>query len=131
MTLSRLASTLCFGAVAALASLPAAAADSGSTGSADDHFCIPTQNIRETRAIDAKTILVRMTPGNEYRKITLVNNCSGLTTQGFSYETSINKLCRSDALRVVEPVGATCMIERIDTISEAEAKALQDKKKRG
>ena len=106
-----------------LASLPARAAD--------DQFCIMTQNIRETRAIDDKTILVRMTPGKEWRKISLVNTCSGLRTQGFSYATSVNKLCKSDALRVIEPVGATCMIDKIETITEAQAKELENPKKPG
>jgi hypothetical protein len=96
---------------------------------ASDEFCIMTQNIRETRAIDDQTILVRMTPGKEWRKISLVNRCSGLKTQGFAYSTSINKLCKSDALRVIEPVGATCMIDRIETITEAEAKELENPKK--
>lgn len=106
-----------------LASLPANAAE--------DQFCIMTQNIRETRAIDDKTILVRMTPGKEWRKISLINTCSGLRTQGFSYSTSVNKLCKSDALRVIEPVGATCMIDKIETITEAQAKELENPKKPG
>lgn len=102
---------------------------SGPASAASDEFCIMTQNIRETRAIDDRTILVRMTPGKEWRKISLLNHCSGLRTQGFSYSTSVNKLCKSDALRVIEPVGATCMIDKIEQITEAQAKELENPKK--
>jgi hypothetical protein len=47
---------------------------------------------------------------------------------GFSHSTSTGDLCTSDPLRVIEPVGATCMIKQIVTISPAEAKLLQTKK---
>ena len=64
-----------------------------------------------------------------YKRIDLVNRCSGLKFQeGFSHATSTNDLCTTDPLRVLEPVGSTCMIEKIVTIDEAEAKLLMAKR---
>jgi hypothetical protein len=92
--------------------------------------CIRLQSIDQTPVIDNKTILVVMkgkTGG--YKRIDLVNNCSGLKIEGgFSHSTSINQLCTSDPLRVIGPVGSTCMIDKIVTIDEAEAKTLLAKK---
>lgn len=94
----------------------------------DTQQCIRLQYIDETPVIDNKTILVKMKPKG-FKRIDLVNKCSGLKLQGgFGFSTSINQLCTSDALHVLEPVGSTCMIQQIVTIDEAEAKALMAKR---
>lgn len=95
----------------------------------DTQQCIRLQDIDETPVIDNKTILVKMKARGGYKRIDLLNNCSGLKIQGgFAHETSINQLCTSDPLRVLEPIGATCMIDKIVTIDETEAKALLARK---
>ncbi len=94
----------------------------------DTQQCIRLQSIDETPVIDDKTILVRM-KGGDFKRIDLVNKCSGLKMQGgFSHSTSTNDLCTTDPLRVLEPIGATCLIEKIVTIDAAEAKALRARK---
>ena len=95
----------------------------------DTQQCIRLQYIDQTPVIDNKTILVKMKGKGSYKRIDLVNNCTGLKIEGgFSHSSSINQLCTSDALRVLDPIGSTCMIEKIVTIDEAEAKTLLAKK---
>jgi hypothetical protein len=115
-------------AVLASAILAAAAARAEGDQIGDTQQCIRLQYIDETPVIDNKTILVKM-KSKGYKRIDLLNRCSGLKIQGgFGYSTSINQLCTSDALHVLEPVGSICMIEKIVTIDEAEAKALLAKR---
>lgn len=96
------------------------------TAGAEAEFCIPLSQIDRTEVVDSRTILVRMVGGQQDRKITLVNRCPGLRFNGFAHETSINRLCKTDPLRVIETngVGATCVIEAITPITKAEADAL-------
>lgn len=111
-------------AVCATAVFAVGAARAEGENIGDTQQCIRLQYIDETPVIDNKTILVKM-KSKGYKRIDLLNNCSGLRIQGgFGYSTSINQLCKSDALKVLEPIGATCMIDQIVTIDEAEAKAL-------
>jgi len=96
----------------------------------DTQMCIESNRISSTQILNRKTILVKMSPGNGYKRIDLLNNCSTLDkTTGFAYDTSINKLCKQDALRVLDS-GQTCLIDKIVTIDAAEAKALQQRKKK-
>lgn len=88
--------------------------------------CIRLQAIDQTPVIDNKTILVEM-KGNKYKRIDLVNRCSGLKIEGgFSHSTSINQLCVQDTLRVLRS-GGICMIDKIVDITEEEAIALKAK----
>ncbi len=108
--------------------LAAAAVRAEGNDIGDTQQCIRLQYIDETPVIDNKTILVKMKPKG-FKRIDLVNKCSGLKIQGgFGFSTSINQLCTSDALHVLEPVGSICLIEKIVTIDEAEAKALMAKR---
>ncbi len=94
----------------------------------DTQQCIRLSYVDETPVIDDKTIAVRM-KGGGYKRIDLLNKCSGLKIQGgFSHSTSTNDLCTTDPLRVLEPVGATCLIDKIVTIDAAEYKELRKKK---
>lgn len=115
-------------AVLAGGMLAAAAVRAEGNDIGDTQQCIRLQYIDETPVIDNKTILVKMKPKG-FKRIDLVNKCSGLKIQGgFGFSTSINQLCTSDALHVLEPVGSICLIEKIVTIDEAEAKALMAKR---
>lgn len=94
----------------------------------DTQMCIESHRIQSTQVLDHKTILVRMTPGQGYKRIDIKNRCSTLDkSTGFAYDTSINKLCKQDSLKVLDS-GQICMIDQIVTIDETEAKALQRKK---
>jgi hypothetical protein len=118
-------------AFAALATgvLVAAAAKAEGENVGDTQMCVRLQYIDQTPVIDNKTILVKMKGRGGYKRIDLVNTCGGLKIQGgFSHSSSINQLCTSDPLRVLEPIGSTCMIDKIVTIDEAEAKMLLAKK---
>jgi len=86
--------------------------------------CIKLNNIRSTPVIDNKTILVELT-GRKFKRIDLMNRCPGLKIEGgFSYSTSINKLCIQDSLRVLNS-GGICMIDKIVDISKEQAKSLR------
>jgi hypothetical protein len=107
-----------------------ARADGGKVG--DTQMCVPLINIDHTQVIDNKTILIEMKGKGKYKRMDLMGSCPGLRMSGgFSHETSINQLCTSDPLHVIEThgVGATCMIKQIVTIDAAEAKKLQSKEK--
>ena len=94
----------------------------------DTQQCIRLTSIDETPVIDDKTIAVRM-KGGGYKRIDLLNKCSGLKLQGgFAHSTSTNDLCTTDPLRVLEPIGATCLIDKIVTIDKAEYTELRKKK---
>lgn len=111
-------------AVAALA--PAHAAQGDKVG--ETQQCIDLSDVEDSPAIDSKTILVKMRGRGNYKRIDLVRPCSGLDISGFAHSTSINKLCKSDALKVLQTAGQTCLIDQIVTIDEAEAKALQKRR---
>ena len=93
--------------------------------------CISLQRIDQTPIIDNKTILVDLRGGG-YKRIDIRNRCPGLKSEGrYTYSTSISKLCKQDALTVLSsdgsPIG-TCLIEKIVSIEDAEAKALLDRR---
>jgi hypothetical protein len=97
----------------------------------DTQMCVQLSRIDSTPVIDNRTILIKMRASNSYKRIDLVSACPGLRmANGFSHSTSTGDLCTTDPLRVIEPVGATCMIKQIVTISPEEAKALQTKDRR-
>lgn len=92
-------------------------------------MCIESAAMRRTPVIDSRTILVEMRGGARgYKRIDLKGSCPGLDRQtGFGFSTSINKFCIQDALHVLDG-GATCMIDKIVTIDEREAKELLARK---
>ncbi len=98
----------------------------------DLQMCVALRQIDDSRVIDDKTILLRMTSGTPYRRIDLDPACPGLRmADSFSSATSIGQLCRSDVIRVHEdPVGSQCVIDQIVIIDEAEAKTLLASRKR-
>ncbi len=98
----------------------------------DEQQCIRLAFIDETPVIDNQTILVEMKGDGGYKRIDLLNRCSGLKIEGgFGYSTSIDQLCKQDQLTVLR-AGTPCMIEKIVDITEEEADELMDRKyKRG
>lgn len=89
----------------------------------DTQMCIDTHHIRDTPVIDSKTILVKMrVPKDGYKRIDLIRKCPGLHDgTGFSYSTSLNKLCKQDSLIAIGSGGSHCLIDKIVTIDKAEA----------
>lgn len=73
--------------------------------------CLDVYRIKETRIIDNQTILFIMRGGNRYLN-RLPVSCSGLViADGFSYGTSIAKLCMQDSITILSPgstLGSTC-----------------------
>ena len=121
-----------FGAMLAFAAAgmtSAQAAQGDAVG--ETQMCVPLQQIDDRRVIDDRTILLKMVVGPTYKRIDLARDCSGLKAEGgFVSSTSISQLCRQDILRVTqEPFGSQCIIDKIVTIDEAEAKALMAKRK--
>jgi hypothetical protein len=96
----------------------------------ETQMCVPLQQISNRTIIDNRTIVLRMVGGPKYKRIDLARDCPGLKSAGgFASATSISRLCKQDILRVIEePMGSQCIIERIVTIDEAEAKALMGKR---
>jgi len=103
-----------------------ALADGHKEGEEKTQQCIRLRDIDQTPVIDNKTILVEMR-GNKYKRIDLINRCSGLKIEGgFSYSTSINQLCIQDTLRVLR-AGSVCMIDKIVDITPEQADVLKDR----
>ena len=115
-------------AVAVLGAVTTAAHAQEGKNIGDSQQCISLGTIDQTIVIDNKTILVKTKP-HGYKRMDLVNTCSGLKIQGgFGYSTSTSQLCKQDVLTVIEQNGSTCMIDKIITIDDAEAKALMSER---
>jgi hypothetical protein len=91
-------------------------------------MCIDSNNIRNTQVVDTRTVLVHLSPGDQYRRIDMTKTCMLTRADGFAYSTSLPKLCKQDILRVID-TAQTCLIDQIVVIDKAEAKALQAKKR--
>ena len=96
---------------------------------AAQHQCIYLSDIDQTPAIDESTVLIKLRGRDHFMRMDLQGRCPGLEFNGFAHESRTNQLCTSDPLRVIEPVGATCMIDKIVDISPDEAHALLKRKK--
>jgi hypothetical protein len=91
--------------------------------------CVPLAMIESTQVVDDRTVLIVMRGKDDYKRMDIMKPCPSLrTANGFSHTTSTSDLCTTDPLRVNEPVGATCSIKQIVTISAAEAAELQKRK---
>lgn len=117
-----------FAAAAALAIttfvLPAMAQEDA----ADTGMCLNLSTIKETKVIDDQTILFYMRGGKIYRN-DLPYRCSGLSfEEGFSYSTSINKLCGNREIITVLDRGTKCGLGGFTEVSEDQAQALIDEK---
>jgi len=113
-------------AALATPALAASAMPSDTVGATQD--CVRLRDIDDSPAIDSKTILIKMKTKGQYKRVDLNGTCSGLIFNGFSHTTRSDEFCRTDALRVNDGSGQTCTVNKIVTIDEAEAKALQAKR---
>lgn len=67
--------------------------------------CIPLMNVRQSKVRDDRTIDFEMTGGKVFRN-TLPNRCPRLGfEEAFSYSTSLNQLCNTDIIYVLENFG--------------------------
>ena len=113
-------------ALGALIALSASAYAAGEN-IGDTQQCIQLSRIENSPAIDSRTILIEMKGNGGFKRIDLTSSCPGLIFNGFSITTPIDKLCTSDSLTVPDNGGAVCLIDKIVTIDEDEAKALRAK----
>jgi len=84
-------------------------------------LCIPRSRIRNTKVRTNSVIDFMMLGGKVYRS-TLQTGCPGLDLrQGFGYATSIDQLCASDIITVINqspgPIGATCGLGKFQEIT--------------
>jgi hypothetical protein len=95
--------------------------------------CITPSNIRETVAVDDSTILFYMRGGGKptYRSA-LSHACPNLSRENrFSYKVTMNRLCNSDLITVLEQYGAglrdgfTCRLGSFYPIPYEEAELLR------
>jgi hypothetical protein len=96
--------------------------------------CIDSSRIKETRVLDNQTILFEMRGGGFYIN-RLPAQCTSLKIAGgFSYTTSIDKLCKQDMIKVVQqssapsnscPIGEFVKFEEKGTVDKVE-KLLND-----
>lgn len=86
--------------------------------------CVRLSDIRESPIVDDKTILLKMRGRDSFKRIDMRGRCSGMQFSGIGHSTPTNELCTTDSIRVLEPVGAVCMIDKIVNIDKAEADKL-------
>lgn len=86
--------------------------------------CLPLNAIRETRVRDDRTIDFYAIGGKVYRN-TLPNSCPELGfNEGFSYSTSISRLCSVDIITVLRNLGglqrgASCGLGKFQPVTLA------------
>ena len=68
--------------------------------------CVSLPQIRNTRVVDAQTILFEM-GGKKTLANRLPRKCPGLAFEKrFAYKTSLNQLCNTDVITVITSIGA-------------------------
>jgi hypothetical protein len=72
----------------------------------DKEMCLETSRIKETRILDDQTILFEERGGAFYLNRLPVRSPGLKIAGGFSYSTSIAKLCRQDSIKVLSPGSA-------------------------
>jgi hypothetical protein len=94
----------------------------------DEQMCIEAHDIDQTTVIGHEMIVVKMRGATRgYKRIDIANHCTALNNaEPFAFDTNINKLCKQTTLKTSSQ---TCLIDKITTIDEAEAKALLAKKR--
>ena len=105
------------------AALVATSAQADTVVVGEEVQCLRSQDIRQTTPVSNETIAVKLR-NKRFARIDMLNRCSGLKIEGgFSYATSINKLCKQDVLRVIR-AGTPCTMDKIVGIDEDEYKEL-------
>ncbi len=90
----------------------------------ESHRCVRLSDIQESPVINDKTIVLKMRSKDDFKRVDMRGTCSGMKFSGIGHSTPTDELCTSDAITVLQPVGAACMIEKIVTIDKAEADQL-------
>jgi hypothetical protein len=75
--------------------------------------CIDISRIKQSRVLNDQTILFEMRGGEFYINRLPVRCVSLKIAGGFSYSTSIDRLCKQDTIKIVQPgsaPGTTCSI---------------------
>ncbi len=85
--------------------------DAGAENKADKYLgekkmCLETSRIKESRILDDQTILFEERGGKFYINRLAVRSPGLKIAGGFSYSTSIAKLCTQDSIKVVSPGSA-------------------------
>ena len=80
--------------------------DDGSAGRPEGaELCVSIPAIRKTRIVDDQTIIFYMRGGDLFIN-RLPRRCNGLARgDGYSYETSLTRLCNTDIIRVLQRFG--------------------------
>ena len=91
----------------------------------DTQRCVHLNRTKSTSVVDDSTILITMRGRDSYKRVDLRSPCSGIEHSGFGVSMQNDRLCTSNTLVVMQTGGASCMIEKIVTIDEAEAAALR------
>ncbi len=93
--------------------------------------CVSTTRLRNTHAVDDRTILFYMRGGDTYVNV-LSHNCPGLKRQSrISYKVIAGRLCSVDVITVLESFGGglepgiSCGLGQFYGISEDEARFLR------
>jgi hypothetical protein len=92
------------------------------------HKCVRLSQILDSPIVDDKTIVLKMRGRDDFKRVDMRGSCSGMKFSGIGHSTPTAELCTSDAITVLQPVGASCMIEQIVTIDKAEADTLLAKR---
>jgi hypothetical protein len=94
--------------------------------------CVSLRQIDHTKIVDDDTVLFFLKGGDVMRN-NLPQNCPALMSEDtFMYRTSIEQLCNSDTITVLNDLGfgfmpgATCGLGDFQPITENEAKTLED-----
>lgn len=95
---------------------------------ADARTCFRTMNVRNFSADDDQILYVR-TAANEVIQVNTFGGCRGLDTAiaiDLRPQDGFQRLCTGDfsTLRVLQPSGATCRVQVIKQLSDAEIAAL-------
>lgn len=90
--------------------------------------CVRLSDIQDSPIIDDKTIVLKMRGRDHFKRVDMRGTCSGMEFSGIGHTTPTDELCTSNAIKVLQPVGAICMIDKIVTIDKAEADALLAKR---
>ncbi|MDG1400292.1 MAG: hypothetical protein P8K76_01695 [Candidatus Binatia bacterium] len=76
----------------------------------DTRECLLLAQIHSTRAIGNREIVFRLYGGEEWTN-QLPAACVGLGfNRGFTYDTSIHRLCRGQFIQTLEPGRSTCIL---------------------
>jgi hypothetical protein len=107
-------------------------AQDGDNASGGVQRCVSLRQIDYTKVIDDDTVLFFLKGGDVMRN-DLPRNCPRLMSEdAFTYRTSIEQLCDSDTITVLDDVGAgfipgaTCGLGEFQPITDHEAETLED-----